>query len=1713
MPRHGKEKPGSMGATRPITASRRDPHVAQNPDSFEVWARYLEAAGLNFDPESRRWALLKPDDSRDRAIRLEQMTLIFRRSKVQAEHIRISIDLRKWGRTAQNAARETFGSRTRAEIHALRAEGHPAGIWVVIEFARPASRDTNLGYSSLFEHRNFQSGFVALHLDIEASPSTTTIRTGKIAGLGYLPADLWQKMPRFIRRSLGLPGVSRVDEKGETEPDEFTVKIRTVELLGNREPAINRRLHDSMIDQQDQTEIETASALRVSFTQDGNITWEHLASPRAGDAFMATEKIEENRDQGHPGGPGTLMADARTRELRARLARDLAAARPSLDIASPEQHVDENPPGLRSLILSLRARECLESGRHAEALDVVSRLVRSIHTDWNGIENSPIASTILHEVLGDCWAAQPPGSSEGKDPFKLATAAWERAGAMRANRLRILRKVAFAAREHGQIDEEAAALTGIIQREKRREELATSMVRLAQIRIETGNRGGAVTPDQLLMQASRLGGDNEQLNFACFQQLVANGNFATAWEFGNKLIAGTQILRASRARAEVMNTLGHLAWSEFKDAQAAARLFRLARMEDPSCRQALQGLATLAARTGNKRLEQDTLIDLFQQIRSERQSLNGSSSESTHAMEEIARRILEISSTDADESLLQTSLVVELLDHTFIQGTMIANTRESWLDLLRWLTLRNDSGELVQSIARAFTIVARSAPPGAKQVSIDGIPVNDDASKSAIGIAAAILNPHDVPGGKTIIEATLAMLADQGRDGPHSLPDSDAVTMFAEQLCVDSENHDWLVTFGPGFFRLLPLQVSSAVLVTALRSHSDSSASWLHPALESTVGSFPLTEDFDDSPNGQASFTDLVSLVTEGIRSMIFAREMDAAARVMIKSLRRSPEAANIICDTMESWSNDSLRGDGLKLLARVFSGLVKDSEGEVFPATNLNSRIRELALRELSQEPAGHDVIPAMDRLVDSAIKDGQTLPLAEIETRLVLERMGNNPNHEALRCLMHQAIICDDVTTASGWFKICLDHAILSGNDEGLASRIIICWLARLTDKKQLRIEDELPAKREKIEEIAAELVTILAEIDPQQAESISAQLGTAGFIQPEDPVRAIASAVLAGNSTAAKKLFTRTMESLPASRSEFASRLFTTLDQMEPRPGEKRIQKTEIVEILLEWFAEPDGVASIPVTLALLTAKHLANRAKARQVLEEVQSELRSKGQDDPRLWIPLYLLLMETATPDEVRDHMDRILPQLKGHPEALAEYPFTVESLEAEQSKWTRETQPEALDIGIEIPAPETFQIPELANDLPIALDNWGTEPIAEPAPEPVAEPAPEPVAEPVPEPVSELALEPVVEVAPEPEPVAVVTTDVPVETPPTPVAETIEFDWRTAVRNRKLMPGMTQKLLEAPMRNKIEKHLALQTVAVMRGEASSLDRWDWRVWRKPSEYGYSRQGKDRFPAGLSPRIMKTPGFKLLLRASPFLALSFPERFTLPGLAKSLGMTIKQLQTRRERIEWATGFPGHAGFTFHAKLFADRGLHLFSLAGLGPQIFYDAPSKAIYIDDAYFVRKPPTHLYHRVMFLLYSLRTQFHPLLQLNPEKQIMPELKKLKTVIGGGSLSILAARVKLSDSRMARLMKSPDFEEFKVLFEKAGEITTDDIVDANKAMQQYVWRLLLADSLDLTGIIEAMLDIDLLLPGSVKPGEVLLMSSQVDPLVNFALALKLDAQT
>ncbi len=1791
-----------MGAPdlKSLASSKEQPdRHRRSGDSFESWARALEASGLNFDPRTRRWHLLADPAQQEKPLQLEALTLFFRRSRVLPEHLRYKIDLKRWGKTAQNAARETFGSKTRAELHTCYRDGHPDGLWLALEFTRPDSRETALGYTNLFEHRGFQSGFLALKLDCHATPAEIKFCITHVAGLGYLPSDIWQKITRFIRRSLGLSGVSKLNAStSNAESSNHKDSTNSSDFLEVRIP-IAEFLRPSVIMGQ-----ATATSslefgpdfekIRLVHDNTGDLVWEYRNSG---------QRHSQDDDPFQSQAPTTSHHSAMMTEL----ARMLLKSESEIPIEiSDESDKSENDSGIQILKLSLKTRVLLERGETAAALEVLSSMIRSLHLEWPSFESSSIAGTILSELLGDCWAAQKTtDNTDGTAPFIMAKSAWQRAAALRANGMRILRKIAVAARAHGQVRAEKNALLEIIRQEKRRKDLARAMVRLAQISsgpAETGSSDDSkntMTSNQLVLDAAKLTTDDEPLNLACFQQMVENGNFSEAWQFGQNLLNNATSLKSPMTRAEVANTLGHIAASENRDDGAAIHWFRVSLADNPSQIHALTGIAAIGARRGDVRIETDALYELVQILWNDPSQKNHASHDHEIEITNHALRMFQININFDSPNGLDTPRALNLLENCFSDRRHQKAPQKDtlgWLRTLELISNRRDFFELRPITVKAFLTLV----PGNKKS--DEHAWSDQSSRLIARMASILLSPLNVEESKKILSAALASLDQRHNHGieasPYAglLPESDAMIQLLEVLSINREHNDWMSQHGPALFRFLAPERSARILIGALKYGRATDANWLEMAVEQTLSNFPpldFSADSTEQPGmvGMVGMGEFARLVMAAVEDKFQRNSLSGTTQLLFASISGHPDIVPVLLDGFEAEGSMIRREFMLHALGDAIGKTILGS-----PETlTLNSALRTLILNfgsEFVSKVRDFSKLIVI-RVLESACLEGQAQPINDIEIELIEQSGFLNVNETALRCLLHQATIHKNTARASELFKVCLDHAVLRINDEKLAIRVISCWLERLKPARSAKSGTLLGESNvaTTIDQLSSELITLLREFAPNHAEVIADQLGSAGFAQPADIVVAIAGACRNGKIDVAKTHLRRALKAAPESASDLANRLFFAIEpslaQMKSASTNRPIGKNGVTELLLDWFNDPEAGGKVPSTLARLAGIHLEDRLRARRIIEKVQLDRQSSNLgDDRHLWMPLYMLLVETGTKHEVDQHLDAIIPGLHGDPRLLADYPFTVESLEAE-----RNIQPTAnliSDMSREIPVdladnsipdlvldqaidptvePTLFSMPwdipsstpsfeleseidadsdsdvdsdvdaemafdvdpiqlaplelasELATELPVELaTDLEPIPFELPVVESVIEeiPPPEPMPEPMPEPIQEPIVEQKTDLDPNPDftsttPAApeIAATPANPTTPPNPMLGD-EWDWRSAVRNRKLGQGSTIKILNAAMPNKLEKHLALQAVAVMGGEVQLLDKWDWRVWRKPHEYAYSRLGKDRFPAGLSPRVMKTPAFKLLLRASPFLALSFPERFTMKGLAKSMGLSPRQLEAKRQRLDWATGFPGFAGFSYHAKIFSQRGLKLFSLQGLGPQIFYDAAGSCIYLDDSYFVRKPPTHLYHRVMFLLYSLRTQFHPLLNLNPQNQILPELNKVRAVIERGPLAIFAAQAKLSDSKMAKVMKPQDFEEFKLLFNRAGSFDADDISDACKSMQQYVWRLLLADSLDLTGIIEAMLDVDLMLPGTVKPGEVLLMSPQVDPLINFALALNLE---
>ena len=1635
----------------------------QRGDSFEAWARLLEAGGLTFDSTTRRWNLLSGTRGPNKAIRVDQLALIYRRSRILCEQVTYTLNVHRWGKLAQNAAKEIFGPRTRTELHNNFTQGQVDQVWLVLEFTRPNSRETSLGYSNLFDHRKFQTGFLAIKIAMRTGPAGFNLGICEVAAFGYLPADVWNDMNRFIRRSLGLSGVARTARDIKTPDKKYSheLSIGITELIGQNglmEPAFYTKLQQAL---EDSTDNRRNGLAGVSSTLDplGNLVW------------TASRDVQDPRPQ-HP-------------------------ITPKID---------------QELLLPL----------DGVTLETISQMIRKLSFVWPSFESSSITASVLSEILGDCWASQAPATEGDIDPFQMAKTAWERAGGMRANRLRMLRKIAVAARTHGQFTEEKLALLEIIQLEKRREILAMAMVRIAQICTnESSDSTKLRDVEKMLLEAASIGSTDEQLNYSCFNQMVESGLFSAALDLGKQLLDDQTRLKSVSARADIAITMAQLSVTEMKDDATAIEYLNQARLSDPSSNRARAEIAAIAARTGNIALETEVLAELADVFFANGPRSNQSVSEfELIAAENNLRTLLcalgdattnGANASDNSEMLLDTTRTLSLLTRPFDDGRAVPPKNALWLDVLEKISYRSDFSILRPVVVKIFF---RLSSPD------EDCRDNTQAQNTLLKLMFRLINSRDVSEGKQILAAATRSLSHGNkRSWNNDLPTSEAYIELLDKISMDPQNAEWMNEYPEILFSLVALQATIPTITKALKHNVIGKTAWLRKVVDETIANLPLENDRASRATADSDLNDLARLSYAAMEAALDQNNSARAMEILVLAITRSDELSNIFLDSFDT-EIDPHRRD---FLLRAFAGASVIALGDTTITPILNSKIRSTILtfspRNRFSQIQNNDSAGRI--LYESIWQDGQSMPLDEVEIDFLVDQGALKSSPKLLKCFLHQASVNSSAGRASELFKMCLDYVILELGDESLACSIIGTWLARL-QPDPVALTKTQDGSRNTIDQLAAELLQLLDEFDRKFADVIREQLGNVGFIRPLDPVPAIVSAWRNGKSEIARNLFRRSLAAVSGSETDMATRLFHALDQLDFNSENIGPDKNEITSLILDWYDDPAISDSMPTQLALLASQHLNDRNRARSVIEKVLARLGNDSPDGQRLWIPHYMLLTETGTREEVHLELDKILPGIRANPGLLSNYPFTIESLEAERGIPAMEpaaAMPEELHLdfpheisaplpaspAVEVPPPILFEVQKLES--PDTLPQADLEIGPEIEEEIFTEVIPDKDALP------ELLVEAKLEPEPELE-LPQMTIAEPVEVSPAPlsVMPPVQqaMDWRAAVRNRKLTSESTLEVFNAEIPNKIEKHVALQAVAVMRGESHTLERWDWRVWRKPHEYGYSRQGKSRFPAGLSPRIMKTPSFRLLLRAAPLLALSFPERFTLKGLAKSLKVPVRQVEAKRQRLNWTTGIAGHSGFGFHSKLFSERGLCLYALQGLGPEIFYDAATSSIYIDDSFFVRKPPTHLYHRIMFLLYSIRTQFYPILNLNPETQILSELSKLKAVMDRGPLAVLAAQAKITDSRMAKLMKPQDFEEFKQLFSRAGELNRDDIKDSSKSMQQYVWRLLLADSLDLTGIIEAMLDVDLLLPGSVKPGEILLMSSQVDPLINFALALKLD---
>ncbi len=332
-------------------------------------------------------------------------------------------------------------------------------------------------------------------------------------------------------------------------------------------------------------------------------------------------------------------------------------------------------------------------------------------------------------------------------------------------------------------------------------------------------------------------------------------------------------------------------------------------------------------------------------------------------------------------------------------------------------------------------------------------------------------------------------------------------------------------------------------------------------------------------------------------------------------------------------------------------------------------------------------------------------------------------------------------------------------------------------------------------------------------------------------------------------------------------------------------------------------------------------------------------------------------------------------------------------------------------------------------------------------------------------------------------------------------------DWRASVIKGDFNADLTSRLLQQAFASELEKHLAIQCVALVAGNCERLSNWHWRVWRKADEYGYPLSGKERFPSRLRTPGLNTSLHKLILASAVILVRAHNERFAIDYLKQKLKVDDSTLEQRRKQLDWSKGRFVEVGLSLYTERLKLNKCTVYDLPGLGGELFFEGSRRALYIDMKHYSKMPPSHLFHRVITLMWSVQINYFIPLTLDPKRDVMPILVALHEFLSKQGLSRLKLQI-AGAGGIGKYLKDVDMRAIRSLHEKTGMPNEDLVVQLWDSMRTHIYRMQLAETLDVIGFFEALLDKDLLTANSHKHSEIYQRSAYARSLIEFVTKLK-----
>lgn len=333
------------------------------------------------------------------------------------------------------------------------------------------------------------------------------------------------------------------------------------------------------------------------------------------------------------------------------------------------------------------------------------------------------------------------------------------------------------------------------------------------------------------------------------------------------------------------------------------------------------------------------------------------------------------------------------------------------------------------------------------------------------------------------------------------------------------------------------------------------------------------------------------------------------------------------------------------------------------------------------------------------------------------------------------------------------------------------------------------------------------------------------------------------------------------------------------------------------------------------------------------------------------------------------------------------------------------------------------------------------------------------------------------------------------------------INWRQAVEQNMVSSSVTSMISNQAFEKDLEKHIALQTVALISGDLSILDDWHLNVWRHPENYIYSLNYKEHFPEKGIPEFLYTRYYKLISMLIPALSSICKDSLSIKGYVKARKLDYTKLKAKARYIKWDEPELKACGihkFTICA-LYAN--LNLVDLPISTTDIIYDPRKSILYLDLQTFNKLPKTVLLHSLLHVLWSIRLKYYVLLTL-PSSEMMPLFDYLKEYFSNSVVKKVKDLFKKEISPIDALLNRLNRADFYRIYSKLqGNITTGHLDLLKTACNTHVERLQIADSLDIIGFMEYKTKSDIIGKRQLQPNEIYSIVPNIQAIMNYILAL------